>query len=442
MNLINNFLTSTSNSDSPMPGLFVENSNTTNDAVRDSNDIDDQSNAIVNDSSRNHNIGYRIIKYLLKLPVIIMYFTINILLVLIQLMKPFRILYTYYHKQHQKQFNYQDNLDMLFNTLVKDSDPMKSAAEDEDHIYTFESLYSGNGILSSHVFKGTYPELLNICTEQCKFAILYIHDPLLDDKAQYINDILCTEQFVNMMRKYQCLIWFSDSTHSEGLQVLNSFKVERFPYLGCLSLNESFNSISIYRLEGRLYTWDPNVLNNCLAKEYQKLIKLRQTKQNIELQRIIKLQQDSRYNLSLQRDQERERLRRQERDLQIVEQVRQNKKLQWLKWKRSTLLSEPSDSINSCRVAIRFEDGSRIVRRFDKTLPIDEIYAFVDASINEEILNSYTSDEILEPPNDYEHQYPFILATSVPRRQLNPSTLIENENSIYPSGNIIVEQIN
>lgn len=43
------------------------------------------------------------------------------------------------------------------------------------------------------------------------------------------------------------------------------------------------------------------------------------------------------------------------------------------------------------------------------------------------------------PSSGYQHEYKIKLIVTVPRKELDLSTIIGNESGIYPSGNIIVE---
>ncbi|EDO18478.1 hypothetical protein Kpol_1032p74 [Vanderwaltozyma polyspora DSM 70294] len=380
-----------------------------------------------------------------RIPIAILYYFFKILIELVTFLKPLHILSGFYQKKHKRLLDRNTSMSYLLEKISNESEvnrhPVASNVEN-NVTYNFGSIYNldNNSSLSSLIVQDGYTELLEMCTEQCKFAVIYLHDHLLSNSTQYINQIMCTEQFISTIKNYQCLTWFGDVTTSEGLQVANALKVKEFPFLGVLSLNGSSKVELIFRLEGYIENYDNNVLNAILAKENPKLIQLRQQKQNLELQRIIREQQDYRYQESLRRDQEAALARQQSLDNEARQQTREVQRKKWLLWRKNELRPEPTTNTNVCRVAIRLPNGDRIVRKFNSDLGIEEIYAFVEL-YQSDFLGSSHETTLSSPPVGYEHHYGFALWSAAPRKELQLTTRILEENSIYPSGNIVVENI-
>ena len=435
MNIFSQLLHNSNNASTPLPGSFPQDS-----FIPEGGQTLDFSANGENDRSQ-----HGLFKSLLRLPFIIAYYVLKSIIHIFSLIGPLNILGGFYQRKHKKLPGYPTRLNYLLEILSNESDlhQIPGTSSLSQHVtQSFGSLYGlESGILSSEIVQGSYTELLEIINEQCKFAIIYLHSPLLDDNSQYLNQVLCTEDYVNTITKFQCMIWFNDVTCSEGLQVSNALKISEFPFLGVLSLNSSSKVELIYRLEGPLKTYSPSALYNTLSNEHSNLIQLRQMRQNVALQRIIREQQDSRYQESLRRDQETDRTRETQRVYEANLQLIQIQKRDWLFWKRTQLLPEPNNSENVCRVAIRLIDGTRLVRRFDPSLLIEEIYAYVELYINDLLpVMGEAYEEVTSPPG-YQHKYDFLLISSVPRRELNPPSRISEENSIYPSGNIVMENL-
>jgi FAS-associated factor 2 len=153
------------------------------------------------------------------------------------------------------------------------------------------------------------------------------------------------------------------------------------------------------------------------------------------LSRVIREQQDQAYQASLQRDRQIAEQRRQE----IL--LAENKE-QYLKWRLSTLLPEVDSTLkgNYARIAVRLANGEKISRRFDKDAKLEEIYAFTEL-YQKGLLNNPIQN--VERPSDFVYPYGFRLISPMPRAEIAPSLdiSVKDESSIWPNGNLIVEDI-
>lgn len=430
MDLIRRILHGGEPSFTPIPGEFASEGESANEGQTTQSS---ESQRLI---SRKRFFGL-----VLQTPFVLLYYVMNLIILLLSLVSPLCAIGGYYKKRHRRPTDPKSRLNNLMECLNGESQRTfkQNATEEGDATYSFGSLYNlENGSLSQDILQGSYTELLTACSEQCKFAIIYLHDPLLDNSMEYVNNVLCSERFTTMIKKYQILLWFSDVTTSEGLQVANALRVRQFPFLGVLCLKAEKKIEVIGRMEGDLNSYGPNHLDNILSKGYSRLIQVRQQRQNIALQRIIREQQDSRFEESLSVDRQRERERQAQMARETAQQERERQRKQWLLWKKTQLHPEPSNGADACRVAIRLEDGGRIVRKFDASLTIDEIYAYVEL-YNEGLLDSGETSN--GPPQGYDHSYNFLLITPVPRRELSPTTIIRDESGLYPSGNIVMETL-
>lgn len=383
----------------------------------------------------------RVFSVILEAPFVILYYIMNLIILLLTLVSPVCAIDGYYKKRHRRPTDPKSRLAILLESLNSESQRTlkQSITEGEEATFSFGSLYNlENGSLSQDMLQGSYTELLAACSDQCKFAVIYLHDSMLDNSMQYVNNVLCSVKFTTLIKKYQILLWFSDVTTSEGLQVANALKVRQFPFLGVLCLKAEKKIEVIGRMEGSIDRYAPNHLETILSKGYPRLIQIRQQRQNSALQRIIREQQDSRFEESLAVDRQRERDRQEQRAREVAQQEHESQRKQWLLWRRGQLRPEPSNGVDTCRVAIRLEGGGRIVRKFDASLPVEEIYAYVEL-YNEQLLD--ISRTVDSPPQGYQHQYSFLLTIPVPRKELDPSSTIREESGLYPSGNIVMETL-
>lgn len=404
----------------PLPGAFPENESNTEPAPA---------------GRRKPLRG--LLRIVLSVPLILLYYVLNTILFLLNTLRPFSRIYGFYDRRNKHTSNHADDLSALIESLGRDSTSSARGQEQGLNQYNFMSLYDlEDGSLASQVVDDGYTALLKSASQQGKFAMIYLHDSMLDAPVEYVNNILCTDRFTAMVKKYQVLLWFGDVMTSEGLQVANALKVRQFPFLGLLAMKNESKIELVGRIEGRLFDYSLNSLENKLARYYPKLIQLRQQRQNVELQRLMRQQQDSRFQDSLRRDQERDQRRQAEQELQRQQQLEEELKKQWLLWRKSKLAPEPSSPSTLCRVAIRTLQNGRIVRNFNPDLPIEEIYAYVEL-LQLGLLNDETAPPPTEP--DYHYTYTFKLITPVPRVELDPEMIIKDQDAIFPSGNVVME---
>ncbi|SMN18804.1 similar to Saccharomyces cerevisiae YDL091C UBX3 UBX (ubiquitin regulatory X) domain-containing protein that interacts with Cdc48p [Maudiozyma saulgeensis] len=431
-----------------VPGGFPDlAANQVNSQNTNSHDIVQSDHHDVNQYTMSFN---KILYIFLQIPLTLLSLFLTFTVFIITVTNKFLKVTSFYGTVH-KQTDHKSNIVELLNTLSMESNGSATA---EDLLrYNFGSVYnSTNSVISGDSLQTSYSELLDACTKQYKFGFIYLHDKLKDNSMSYVNDILCTDQFVNMVKKHHGLMWFGDITKSEGLQAANNWKVRHFPFVGVIMVKRSNKIELIARAEGSLANYNPNKFERILKKNQETLIQLIQQRQNIEMQRLIREQQDSRFRESLRRDQERNRELEESRQREheeaeaherhLEEERRQEKLLQkWLICRLHRLHPEPTTGDNISKVAIKLANGERMVRKFDGNLPIEEIYAFVELSQRgmTPTQNNDISDTV--PPYNYTHHYKFKLISPVPRVELQPEDVIKENTAIFPSGNILVEDL-
>ncbi|AET40348.1 clathrin-mediated endocytosis regulator UBX3 Ecym_5612 [Eremothecium cymbalariae DBVPG len=417
------FLNSQQPTFTPLPGSFPEDEATEPERQRYS---------VARVQSKLMNI-------LLTPPLMIIYIVFGVMLFIANTLKPVKKLAEYYDNMRIKHSTeHKNQLRTLVETLIQDSARSISpdvVASNSPITHTFSYLYNlQNGIMLPQIVQGGYTDLLRTCTEQGKFALIYLHNPLLFYSLDYVRQVLSNDDVVGMMRRYQVMLWFGDITTPEGLQVANTLKVRQFPFIGFLTIKNDAKFEIICRIEGRLFDFNVASLELKLQQSYSKLIQLRQQRQNRELHRLM-VEQDYRFHETLRHDQDRYQVRSGlgENEQQMFDQERIKK--EWLLWRKSTLYPEPLQG-DICRLNIR-TNGGRIVRKFDASLPIEEIYAYVELYMNGMLFSAETYDRP-SPPN-YNYIYSFKLITPAPRVELDNTKLIRDESAIYPSGTVIVE---
>ncbi|CCO35143.1 UBX domain-containing protein 10 [Rhizoctonia solani AG-1 IB] len=105
---------------------------------------------------------------------------------------------------------------------------------------------------------------------------------------------------------------------------------------------------------------------------------------------------------------ERERLRLEDEERR--ERRRRDREI-WRRWARRSLVPDEPDQ--GLRVTVRIPSGQRRMRVFPASAPVKAIYAFVETlSIP---ADQSPADDPTSPPEGYEHEWGFELATTFPR---------------------------
>lgn len=411
-----------------LPGSFPRNNN---DHSNENNEPHSDPN-----SEAAANLIKQIRLLFLRVPLFILYLLASTLLLAFALLKKYLNLDKFYNKVNIEHSDPATELSLLLDKLSAQSN---SQLLNSNSAYTFGSLYNSAGCaIPINLIQQNYIELLNNCAEQCKFGLIYLHDPLLNDPMKFIDNILCKERMVNCIKNYQILLWFGELTSTEGLQVANSLSIRQFPFIGIVALNNNDKVQLITKITGSIDNYHPNKFENILAKTYPRLLHIIEQRQSELYNRSIRQEQDLRFRESLRRDQQRDRERQLQRDHERLSQERERQKLQWLLWQRDHLIPEPTvdDNVYIARIAIRM-NNKRFIRNFNAALTINEIYIYVELKRNN-ILES-TEVNMGPPSSDYIHHFDFRLFVPVPRRELSPDVVINDEPLICPSGNILVE---
>ena len=150
--------------------------------------------------------------------------------------------------------------------------------------------------------------------------------------------------------------------------------------------------------------------------------------------REIRAMQESAYERSLAADRAKAEKRRQE--LQAAQDIEMQdlKREQWRRWRRGQLKDEPMIEEGGARVSIRMADGERVVRRFGRGWEVKEVYDFVET-------REVEGWEGVQRPEGYRHEYKFRVCGVMPRKVIMPDEGTVEECGLWPSGNLVVEEV-
>lgn len=289
---------------------------------------------------------------------------------------------------------------------------------------------------------------------------------LVDNKSEkFVENLLLLEQFTTLFHKStgtykDTQIYINNVDKSpEAFELEKTYKARRFPYVALVAnVSNSpavMSSMSI-TYKSNLYLGDDEEeaaqvtarvvrnVNKCLTSYSPQLVTKKYDKQEIEMSRLIKEQQDNAYLESLQQD----KVKKQEKERKLQEKIT-SEKLKELKASYLTYLADcawfekqvegasPKDLI---RVSIKLPHGKRVIQKFLKSASLNEIHLFVELQLFES--NEIDLREIdLE---DYFDKFPFQFELFKPLPKVTlPSSVqtIEEFGELKSGDSILVEYL-
>lgn len=334
-------------------------------------------------------------------------------------------------------------------TTKRSTNPRDTAAR---FIRAFEEE---NGLTSGlQWFEGGYAQALDLAKKDLRFLLVVLQSDEHDDTVRFNKGTLTSPAVVAFLKTHNIILWGGSVQESEAYQVSTALGCTKFPFAALITHapnsapGTSSQGMSVVaRVTG---TVPPAAFTQKLLTAINAhspaLDHIRATRATQAADRQIRDQQNSAYEVSLARDQQRvqerkaaeEAARRAEAEAKRAAAESASlaeKKAQWRRWRASKIMQEPSEG-PVARVSIRTADGKRIIRKFTKDAGMEDVYAFV------ECLDLLEDEKIGdEHPKDYEHEYDFRLASVMPRKVFDPKETGTVGDHLWPSGNLVVESV-
>ncbi|RPB23224.1 hypothetical protein L211DRAFT_825514 [Terfezia boudieri ATCC MYA-4762] len=362
-------------------------------------------------------------------------------------------------------------------TLSRTSPPRRRTTSPRDTSARFiREFEESTGVKDLPWFEGGYAQAMDLAKKDVRIMMVVLQSEEHDDTHVFNKETLGNSEVVTWIREKNVVLWGGSVGDSEGYQVAASLSTTAFPFLALISLTppsatSASLSISlsasaanggalpttmstILRISGLL---PPQTLlqklNTALSAHADSLDRIRAIRDTHLADRQLREQQNSAYEISLARDRERARIRREEearrkaaeeearRRKSYAERVRNQKQAWRVRQVRLGLLpAEPAPEVKAARVSIRFPDGEKVSRRFERETGMDGVYAWVECrGVEDEEVDVEQEDRLLQ---GYTHTYAFRLVNPFPRKVFmygeEGGTVGEH---LWPSGNLIVEEV-
>ncbi|CAO3634384.1 unnamed protein product [Cunninghamella echinulata] len=308
-----------------------------------------------------------------------------------------------------------------------------------------------------------YSQALEKARKDLKFLLVILQSDEHDNTESFCKNTLTDQELIHFLQSKNILTWGGNVGRSEGYQVSCTLQATTYPFLAVIALQQSSSSTSsspkmsvVERLEGPI---TPTTLMQRLDSTIQRhgtvLNRLKMERDQREMERRLREEQDRAYHESLKADQEKERKAREEREAlarqeeeerkaQLERELQLQKREQYIQYLYATLPTEPGSDYKGkvTKLNFRLANGDRVIRQFKSDDTIESLYQFVEAYPLIKNNNNITSNEQVSPPMDYEHKYNFTIHSPFPRTVYGLDDKykpLSDVPSVWPSATLIVE---
>ncbi|PWW79836.1 hypothetical protein C7212DRAFT_355586 [Tuber magnatum] len=339
-------------------------------------------------------------------------------------------------------------------TTRRSQNPRDTAAR---FIRLFEEEYGTDTGLE--FFEGGYAQALDLAKNELRFLLVVLQSDEHDDTASFNRETLINPEVVEFIKTQNIILWAGSVQDSEAYQVSAGLGCTKFPFAALISRAPSSTSNSqgmsvVSRIVGPT---PPQTLvlklTTAITTHSEALERIRATRAVHEAGRAILEQQNSAYELSLARDREITRARREAAERRAREEefarakaeekvLLAKNRIAWRQWRATTIPKEEPVGKDTARVSIRLRNGKRVTRRFNGGASMEEVYAFVECL--EYLDESATDEETPERPGGYAHEYGFKLVSPMPRqvyelRSEKDGSERTVKDCLWPTASLVVE---
>ncbi|KAI9316235.1 hypothetical protein BX666DRAFT_1859486, partial [Dichotomocladium elegans] len=262
---------------------------------------------------------------------------------------------------------------------------------------------------------------------------------------------------IRCVTEHNMLVWGGNVRETEAFNVASTLQATTYPFMAVIALQQAAGSTvmkmaMVERIEG-LVTAGRVIhrLETVIQRYSASMNRLLLEREQREMERRLRQEQDQAYRDSLKADQAKERQAREAREAaaRAEEEAKRavqerlelaEKRKQHVRYLCRTLEDEPdaTSTDNIARLSFRLADGDRVIRKFRGDAPLESMYKFVEAY---PLLKSGEDVTDAEAPVEYSHKYQFTIISPFPRMIYDPSSsrTIAEEKSLWPSATLIVD---
>ncbi|KAI8066605.1 thioredoxin-like protein [Gongronella butleri] len=329
------------------------------------------------------------------------------------------------------------------------SDPRSAANR---FLRDFEKDYGETHVL---FYPEGYSHALEKARHDLQFLLVILQSDEHDDTDAFCRQVLTNEELMSYIQAKNILVWAGNVNHVEGYQVSCTLQASTYPFMAVIALQtvgSSQKMTVVDRIEGVL-TPEPLIqrLDAMIQRHGSVLSRLRLERDQRELERQLRQDQDRAYRESLLADQEKERRAEEQRQKELQQQEKERlaeeerqrkleKRAQYIQSLCTILANEPGADYKGkiTKINFRLANGERVVRAFKEEDTVETLYQFVEAY---PLLAQHP--ESVAAPAEYQHVFRFNLHSPFPRTiydvKEQRTVPLSDIPSLWPSATLIVD---
>lgn len=238
-------------------------------------------------------------------------------------------------------------------------------------------------------YRGPYGDALTDAKRELKFLLVYLHCETHHETRNFCANVLANPQVIEFINTNNLLFWACSVSRPEGYRVSQALRENTYPHLALVVLKNNRMTV-VDRIEGP-QTVDGLLtkLRRAISENEGSLITVRLEREERMMNQLLRAQQDEAFEESLRADQEKERKKLEERTKKEAEE-KEKKEREMAELQRKERLMQlkidlvdkippeiEAGHVNATKIVIKLPNGTRLERRFDKTLSIKYLYYFV-----------------------------------------------------------------
>ncbi|KAL4217955.1 FAS-associated factor 2 [Mactra antiquata] len=297
--------------------------------------------------------------------------------------------WSYYIVTLPFRFFYTTLLDLIrFAFQFLRPDPRRNVTDPVGDVTRFITYYDDKFGPEHPVFyQGSYSQALNDAKNELQFLLVYLHGRDHQDSERFCRNTLASETVIDFVNT-SLLFWACDTNSPEGYRVSQALRENTYPFLALIVLRQNRMTV-VARIEGPIESEElVDRLQTIIQDNEASLVAVRADREERSFNQSLRQQQDEAYLESLRQDQEKERKKREERELAEAEEARKRQlvqdheqMLQERERRKDELRLEiPPEPENGhsdiIRVVLKLPHGTRVERKFLRTHSLKYLYYF------------------------------------------------------------------
>lgn len=196
-------------------------------------------------------------------------------------------------------------------SIPSDYDPLANIAE---FAIQYNTEFGTNHV---DFYQGSYAQAVSEAKREIKFLVVYLHQfDNNQDCIKFATETMPNPDLIEYLRA-NVIFWACSKNLPEGQKVYNALKARRCPFLG-LIVYKGARMTLVSKIEGPISAAELLVqLSQLIADNEADLVVARADKAERNMTQLIRQEQDQAYELSLQADREKAKLKKEQQEAQL-----------------------------------------------------------------------------------------------------------------------------